>query len=427
MEGAGVRRQRRSSAERVESYTRKSVNATYVVFGCSELVLALPGIGRRWDSVLPWLLVPLTVAQCVLAVVVTGQAMTRRLAATAPRPHPWPVCALGVVTALLLAGFGALAGTGLLVAVYLLPAGLSFVTSVLTGSYALLVARRRTVAVIAAVPTVCVAVLLAGLGLNVYGVVVSLLVGAFSTASTAATVRCSAWVVSVVRELAAAREAQARLAVAEERLRFGRDLHDVLGRNLAVIALKGELAVQLARRGRPEAVEQMVEVQRIAQESQAEVREVVRGYRTAGLRSELTGALSVLRAAGVAARIEGDDGTALPPVVQSALAWVVREGTTNVLRHGDARTCVIGLRAGPPGPAVLTMENDGVDAARPPGSGSGLAGLRERLAALDGTLAARPCAPDGFRLTATVPWPSGTAADEASRPATDPVEPAVTS
>nr|WP_237694959.1 histidine kinase [Streptomyces sp. SID5468] len=372
-------------------------------------------------------MVPLTVAQCVLAVVVTGQAMTRRLAATAPRPHPWPVCALGVVTALLLAGFGALAGTGLLVAVYLLPAGLSFVTSVLTGSYALLVARRRTVAVIAAVPTVCVAVLLAGLGLNVYGVVVSLLVGAFSTASTAATVRCSAWVVSVVRELAAAREAQARLAVAEERLRFGRDLHDVLGRNLAVIALKGELAVQLARRGRPEAVEQMVEVQRIAQESQAEVREVVRGYRTAGLRSELTGALSVLRAAGVAARIEGDDGTALPPVVQSALAWVVREGTTNVLRHGDARTCVIGLRAGPPGPAVLTMENDGVDAARPPGSGSGLAGLRERLAALDGTLAARPCAPDGFRLTATVPWPSGTAADEASRPATDPVEPAVTS
>ena len=80
-----------------------------------------------------------------------------------------------------------------------------------------------------------------------------------------------------------AREVETRLAVAEERLRFGRDLHDVLGRNLSVISLKSELAVQLARRGRPEAVEQMIEVQRIAQESQREVRAVVRGYREADL------------------------------------------------------------------------------------------------------------------------------------------------
>ncbi|MFB7503279.1 sensor histidine kinase, partial [Streptomyces broussonetiae] len=97
----------------------------------------------------------------------------------------------------------------------------------------------------------------------------------------------SVWLLDSVYELDEARETRARLAVAEERLRFGRDLHDVLGRNLSVISLKSELAVQLARRGRPEAEEQMIEVQRVAHESQREVRAVVRGYREADLGAEL--------------------------------------------------------------------------------------------------------------------------------------------
>lgn len=118
----------------------------------------------------------------------------------------------------------------------------------------------------------------------------SVLTVAFLTGWLAVTVRLSLWVLGVVFELREARDVQARLAVAEERLRFGRDLHDILGRNLSVIALKSELAVQLARRERPEAVDQMIEVQRIAQESQREVRDVVRGYREADLRVELEGA-----------------------------------------------------------------------------------------------------------------------------------------
>ncbi|MGP3953724.1 sensor histidine kinase [Streptomyces sp. 7N604] len=219
----------------------------------------------------------------------------------------------------------------------------------------------------------------------------------------------SAWLLRAVWELDAARELQARLAVAEERLRFGRDLHDVMGRNLSVIALKSELAVQLARRGRPEAVEQMIEVQRIAQESQREVRDVVRGYREADLDVELAGARSVLRAAGVACRVEGDDGSRLPTEVQSALGWVVREAATNVLRHGDARRCAIRLDAGAGGAgrAVLVVENDGAPGTAPGRGGAGLAGLRERLTALGGTLAAGPH-PDGtFRLTAEIPLPGG--------------------
>ncbi|MBY8344450.1 histidine kinase [Streptomyces spinosirectus] len=212
--------------------------------------------------------------------------------------------------------------------------------------------------------------------------------------------RCGAWTLSVLWEAERSREVEARLAVAEERLRFGRDLHDVMGRNLAVIALKSELAVQLARRGRPEAVEQMIEVQRIAQESQREVRAVVRGYREVDLAVELSGAQGVLSAAGIECAVRGESG-GLGMEVQSALGWVVREATTNVLRHGDAAQCDIAL-ARDERHVTLTVENNGArDLA--PGRGSGLAGLRERLSAVGGTLEAGPAGGDVFRVVAEVP------------------------
>ncbi|WP_245205745.1 sensor histidine kinase [Kitasatospora sp. RG8] len=217
--------------------------------------------------------------------------------------------------------------------------------------------------------------------------------------------RGCAWLQGVVWELDAAREAQAQLAVAEERLRFSRDLHDVMGRNLTTIALKSELAVQLARRGRPEAADQMAEVQRIAQESQREVRDVVRGYRTADLHAEAIGARAVLRAADVACEIDlGDDADGLPQPVQSVLGWVIREATTNVLRHSEAGNCVIRLRR-EHGRAVLELENDGVPAVPIPsqGGGTGLRGLRERLAAHDGELSVPATGPGRFRVLATVP------------------------
>ncbi|MGW0827060.1 sensor histidine kinase [Streptomyces sp. NPDC002845] len=275
----------------------------------------------------------------------------------------------------------------------------------------------------------------------------------------------SVWLLKAVYELDEARETRTRLAVAEERLRFGRDLHDVMGRNLAVIALKSELAVQLARRERPEAVEQMIEVQRIAQDSQREMRDVVRGYREADLSGELAGAQGVLTAAGIDCEVTGScEG--LPVEVQSALGWVVREATTNVLRHGDASRCGVALRV-TEGRVVLTVENDGVRMAGGSGGGfggasggssggglggasrggfggasgdssgagfggssggglggssgagfggssggglggssaggSGLAGLRERLAAVDGTLEAGPVDSDVFRVEVRVP------------------------
>jgi two-component system sensor histidine kinase DesK len=234
---------------------------------------------------------------------------------------------------------------------------------------------------------------------------VLLLAGTF----LAFTAMLSVWLLNVVFTLDEAKETRARLAVAEERLRFGRDLHDVMGRNLSVIALKSELAVQLSRRGRPEAVEQMIEVQRIAQESQREVRDVVRGYREAALEVELAGARGVLSAAGIVSEVTGETA-GLPSEVQSALGWVVREATTNVLRHGDAKKVAVMVRMSE-GRVVLTVENDGVAGASADGpsagsGGSGLAGLRERLSAVDGTLEAGPAGKGVFRLTAQVPLPS---------------------
>jgi len=135
--------------------------------------------------------------------------------------------------------------------------------------------------------------------------------------------RMSVWMLSLVWEIDDARAAQAKLAVAEERLRFARDFHDVLGRNLTLIAVTSELAARLAGNGDPHAVDHMLEVHRVAQESAREVREVVAGYRTA----ELAGARSVLRAAGVRVRVIGD-GATFPRDAQAAFGWVLREATT---------------------------------------------------------------------------------------------------
>jgi two-component system sensor histidine kinase DesK len=152
----------------------------------------------------------------------------------------------------------------------------------------------------------------------------------------------------------------------------------------------------------------MVEVQRIARASQQEVRDVVRGYREADLSTELVGAQSVLKAAGIECEVTGDDGGQLPVAVQSALGWAVREAATNVLRHGDPRLCTIRLSASADR-VVLNVESDGAPCTTAGESGSGLAGLRERLGVLGGSLDAGPAGDGLFRLTAKVSLTSGEA------------------
>src|SRR3954471_9567454 len=225
---------------------------------------------------------------------------------------------------------------------------------------------------------------------------------AVTSIATAASFRFSVWVLDVVTQLERARDVQARLAVAEERLRFARDLHDVMGRNLSAIAVKGQLAAELVRRGRPEAAEEVTDISRIADESLREIRGVVGGYRRASLSGELAGARSVLRAAGVSCTVSGDEeAVLLPAAVQATLGWAVREAVTNVLRHSRATTCTIALRSAG-GEAELRVANDGAAGEADRRWGNGLTGLAERLDASGGRLAA--FRDDGrFELTATLP------------------------
>jgi two-component system, NarL family, sensor histidine kinase DesK len=141
-------------------------------------------------------------------------------------------------------------------------------------------------------------------------------------------------------------------------------------------------------------------VQQVTRDALAEVREAVRGYRREGFSEALASARTTLAAAGIDCRVDGDVA-ALPAHVESVFGWAVREAATNVVRHSDARHCVIRLQRG--GDDVsLEVDDDGspVPAA---GGGSGLAGLAERARALDGTFEAVARPAGGFRLRLRVP------------------------
>ncbi|MEI5673491.1 MULTISPECIES: sensor histidine kinase [unclassified Nocardioides] len=191
------------------------------------------------------------------------------------------------------------------------------------------------------------------------------------------TVRASLWMLGVVRELDRARATRSALAVAEERLRFSRDVHDVMGRRLSAIGLQAELAATLARRGDPTAADRMLEVRETAHETLREARELARGYGRTDLGQELDGARSLLRSAGIAVSLSVDS---LPQAWHEPAGWVVREAVTNVLRHSDATTVTIAYDVG-----TLRVTND---RPRPGGdaSGTGLSGLAARLAGVGATL-----------------------------------------
>ena len=386
---------RRSDAARVELYMRWSFHSFALLeVGAVVLVTSQPGT-PAWFRIG---VTALVAVHAVLCAVLSARALDWILGRRA-RPDRLLVAvaalsAGGAVATLALRAAGAVPDAADV------PIPVVCFTSFGLGAVVLVIRRTRRMLYAVLGTAVGTAAVAAALGLPAEEAFPMAFVVLMTSVAWVITCGLSAWLVRTVWDLDAARELQSRLAVAEERLRFGRDLHDVMGSNLAVIALKSELAVQLARRGEPEALEQMIEVQRIAQESQREVRDVVRGYRRADLAVELAGALSVLRAAGVDGRAEGDNGSALPPGVQAALAWVIREATTNVLRHSEARRCTIRLSVG--SSVVLAVENDGVPEPAGDGTGgSGLAGLRERLVAQGGTLTAEP-GPGSFLLTATV-------------------------
>jgi two-component system sensor histidine kinase DesK len=354
----------------------------------------------------------LSVAQAGVCIALLHAGLGRYLAA-GPPPDRWLVASAAALTAA-----GVLAGAAAFPA-FTQPPGTAFPVSMLVTmlfSGALILALTPLLSLRALTALVLVSAAAAsGLtasigraGAGAYGLplIGASLVYAFVVGIGVVTCRGSASTLRIMSELDRSRTAHARLSVAEERLRFARDLHDVLGRNLSLIAIQSELAAQLARRGDQDAAGQMLQVRQVAHESLREMRAVVSGYRTADLGTELAGAQDVLRSAGVSCRVIGD-AAGLPADVQAALGWVVREGTTNIIRHSDATACTIELHIqdspGAPRAVTLRMDNDRVHTPGTGSGGSGLAGLGERLAGLGGSITTGHPRNGHFRLEASMP------------------------
>jgi len=246
---------------------------------------------------------------------------------------------------------------------------------------------------------------------------------------------------TTIRRLRAARDEIAELTAARERARFARDLHDALGHSLTTITVKTGLVRRVLEQGTgvERATTELRDIERISRQALDEIRSTVSGYRRPSLAAELAGAREVLRAAGIDAMLPQavDD---VRPDLREPFAYVLREGVTNVVRHSSASRCEVRL-----GPTWLEIHDDGrhgdpvsrpaeramggqpddgspvtgsdrgpvpgrdpvVPGATTEGSGtmrnttgSGLAGLAERMTAVGGRFDAGTSTGGGFRLRA---------------------------
>ncbi|MCW2783990.1 MAG: histidine kinase, partial [Marmoricola sp.] len=191
-------------------------------------------------------------------------------------------------------------------------------------------------------------------------------------------------------EVLSVREENAKLALNDERNRFARDLHDILGHSLTVITVKAELAQKLIGVDLERAKAEVADLERLSRDALADVRRAVEGYRELTLPGELARARMALAAAEIEADLPNatDD---IPTEVRDLFAWTIREGVTNVIRHSGASSCGVRLTA-----SSVEIVDDGRG---PTGSmsGNGLVGLRERAAAVGATVVTAALAP-GFSL-----------------------------
>jgi two-component system, NarL family, sensor histidine kinase DesK len=206
------------------------------------------------------------------------------------------------------------------------------------------------------------------------------------------------YLLNTLAELRAARVEIAQQAADRERARIARDLHDLLGHSLSLITLKGELATRLLPEGAAGSTE-VRDMVALSREALRQVREAVSGYRQPTLATELSAAQLALKAAGLEVDVSQGIG-ALDRESEAVLGWVIREATTNVIRHAGAKHCQISLGE-TDGQLEVEVLNDGWRVGQRP-AGNGLRGLEERLASIGGTLEASPLPEAGFRLRATI-------------------------
>jgi two-component system, NarL family, sensor histidine kinase DesK len=184
------------------------------------------------------------------------------------------------------------------------------------------------------------------------------------------------------RKLRMAHEEIEHLAKVAERERIARDLHDVLGHTLTLIAVKSTLAGKLLEKDPQKAKSEIADIERVSREALAEIRNTLRGYSTYKLDEEFQRAQSALETAGVAVETQSVE-VPLTPAQESVAALIMREAVTNVVRHAHAQHCLLRL-ARNNGNCVLEIQDDGCGGFTT--EGNGLRGMRERVEALGGTL-----------------------------------------
>lgn len=327
--------------------------------------LALLGAVHLWYWSRAWLAPPRVAAATVATMVLINLALLQGLALAQPLLWLYPA---------LVAGAGlrpplAAGGVGLMALAAVLPNGLEATRQlhdVGLGHPALWVVALGPAHVI------LLAVALAGLGM--------------------VAVR---QLILVNADLHATKAELATLAVSAERERMARELHDLLGRTLSLIAVKAELAGRLSAAGDPSARAEMGDVQQFAREAIRQVREAVMGSYVPSLAAELAAGLAVLRMAGIAAQVEGIESQ-VDSAHEATIAWVLREAVTNVVRHSEARTCHISLQTSR-GVTALEVVDDG-RGSMDVFAGGGLAGIARRMEALGGSFEAGPKAAGGFRV-----------------------------
>lgn len=287
------------------------------------------------------------------------------------------------------------------------------------------VLRGRSLAVVGVPLTLVVAVVAAvhdgwGAIAIAYATIMSMLVTAAILALT-----------ETIMELRATRQELARSAVEEERLRFSRDLHDLLGHTLSVIVVKSEAARRLAPRDMDGALAQITDIESVGRQALTEIREAVTGYRDSSLSTELDRARSGLTAAGIEPVVR-QSGPPLGPRTEALLGWVVREAVTNAVRHSGASQCEITVNGAPEQVRLVITDNGRGVRSGPAddvgggtrGTGTGLKGLTERLAVAGGSLEAGPAGPAGrgFRVTAVLPVDPGADVPATATATTSPTE-----
>ncbi|KOX25990.1 hypothetical protein ADK67_16585 [Saccharothrix sp. NRRL B-16348] len=231
----------------------------------------------------------------------------------------------------------------------------------------------------------------------------------WSTLLFSAVVLTGAWAVAAAvrtrrRHSAELAESRTARAVAEERLRIARDIHDVVGHNLSLIAMKAAVANHVAGTRPDEREAALRGIEQVSRSALADVRTVLGGLRAPSAPAGLDRLVDDARSAGVTVTTEQADLSGAPAAVRISAYRIVQEALTNVRRHARPPRCHL-VTSVEPGRLVISVVDEG--AATSDADGHGLLGMRERVALHGGTLHAGPAPDGGFAVRATLPFDTG--------------------